>query len=63
MLRCDAELLDGTECVAPTRWPSHVATHRELRRLRHPYGWRTRRAPDGGQLLAPCPDHTGRTRH
>jgi hypothetical protein len=55
-LRCDA---DG--CNAETHTPTHVDTYSEVRRIRRPDGWRTRRHPNGGPLLDLCPDHAQET--
>lgn len=53
-LGCDHVDADGTECDAETHWPVAFEphTHRELRRLRRPHGWRWTR--DGRDL---CPEH------
>ncbi|WP_407563354.1 hypothetical protein [Streptomyces sp. 184] len=56
VLRCDAEQLDGTECVAETHWALPVADHRELRKLRRSDGWRARRRPESRGLVDLCPD-------
>lgn len=51
---------DAPDCSAETHWPLPVDTHAELRRLRRPDGWRTRRAPGGGPMRDLCPDHATR---
>lgn len=54
VLLCDHRDPGGGECSAETHWPVAFEphTHRELRRLRRPDGWRFTR--DGRDL---CPDH------
>ena len=55
VLRCDHR--NGAECDAETHWPVRFwpHTHRELRRLRKPDGWRFTR--DGRDF---CPEHNGK---